>query len=48
MARIIGLLFSAAAVRLFSVAAALYVGHLGYVTLVHSLTQVSNALNVIP
>jgi len=47
MERIIGLLFSGAAVRLFSICAALYVGHLGYETLTHSLNAVSNALAVI-
>ncbi len=46
MARIIGLLFSGAAVRLFSIAAAIYVGHLGYETLIHSLNAVSNALTL--
>lgn len=47
MARIVGLLFSGAAVRLFSIAAALYVGHLGYETLIHSLNAVNNAMNVL-
>jgi hypothetical protein len=48
MPRIIGLLFSGAAVRLFSIGAALYVGHLGYVTLTHSLNAVNHALTVLP
>lgn len=48
MARIIGLLFSGGAVRLFSMGAAIYVGHLGYVTLINALDAVNNALAVIP
>lgn len=47
MARVIGLLFSGAAVRLFSMGAALYVGHLAYTTLVTSLNAVQAGLAVV-
>lgn len=47
MARIIGTLISGGAVRLFSIGIALYVGHLGYETLIHSLDAVNNALAVV-
>jgi hypothetical protein len=48
MARIIGLLFSGASVRLAGAGAAIWVAHLAYTTLVTSLNTVSNAMNVLP
>jgi hypothetical protein len=47
MARIIGLLFSGAAVRLAGAAAAIWVAHLGYTTLVRSLDAVNNAMALV-
>jgi hypothetical protein len=47
MPRIIGMLFSGAAVRLFSIGVALYVGHLGYETLTHALNAVNQAMAVV-
>lgn len=47
MARIIGLLFSGAAVRLAGATAAIWVAHLAYTTLTHSLDAVNNAMSVI-
>jgi hypothetical protein len=47
MARVFGLLFSGAAVRLAGAVAALWVAHLGYTTLVGALDQVNNAMAVI-
>lgn len=44
MARIIGNLISGGAVRLFSIGAAIYVGHMGYTVLIHSLDAVNAAL----
>lgn len=47
MARIIGLIFSGAAVRLAGAGAAIWVAHLAYTTLCNSLNQVSTALSVL-
>jgi hypothetical protein len=47
MARIIGLLFSGASVRLAGAAAAIWVAHLAYSTLVHSLDAVNNAMALV-
>lgn len=47
MARIIGLLFSAAAVRLASMGIALYVGYTVATYLAHTLNQVNTALSVL-
>ena len=44
MARIIGILITGAAVRLFSICIAVYVGHLGSSILIETLDKVSAAL----
>jgi hypothetical protein len=47
MARVTGLLFSGAAVRLAGAAAAIWVAHLGYETLTHALNAVNQAMAVV-
>lgn len=48
MPRIVGLLFSGAAVRLAGAGAAIWVAHLAYTTLNSALASVNTALAVIP